>query len=132
LRQVPPLETMGALPQAQPTAVPTGPGPIHGQADYHIVILSAGLSVEWFFDTAQSYYQTFRPIVTMQSELFNFIPYTQSLGATVIAPPDLVNVMETSIRQAYPNVYFDLIVADDVARVRALFETRVRTNRRFG
>jgi hypothetical protein len=132
LKTIPPLETMGDAPVGTVTPVPTGPGPIHGQADYHLVLLSAGLSADWFFETARSYYQTFRPIVTQQSELIDYIPNAQSLGATLIVSAELAEITRSTLQQAYPNVYLDVIVADDLDRVRDIFDTRVRVNRRFG
>ncbi|MDX2162034.1 MAG: hypothetical protein SF162_11965 [bacterium] len=132
LKLVPSIEVMAPAPLPSPTPQPTGPGPIHGQADFHMIILGPGLESRWFFETAQAYWNTFRPIVTTLPELINTLLPSQSLGATVIAPPDTVDVVRQTIQQAYPNVYFDLVVADDLDRVRTIFNERARTNRRFG
>lgn len=132
-KPIPPIEVMGTgfgTPQVTPT--PSGPGPIHGRADFHMVILGPGLEAVWFFDTAQAYWNAFRPIVTSFSELIGYIPNARSLGATVIVTPDLVDVMRITVQQAYPNVYFDLVIAQDVDAMRELFNERVRVNRRFG
>ena len=132
LKSVPAIEVLGGRIPDTPTPVPTGPGPIHGPADHHMLILGPGLSSEWFLDTAQAYWNLFRPVVTSVTEIINYIPNTQSLGATVIAPPDTVDLITQSIRTAYPNVYMDVITADDLDRVRELLNERARTNRRFG
>jgi hypothetical protein len=131
-KDVPPLEVMnpGFLLELTPEA--RGPGPIHGQADHHMIILAPELDTSWFFDTAQSYWDAFRPIVTTHTELIDFIPNTQSLAVTVIAPPDMVDAMRLVITDRYPNVYFDLILADDLNRVRYVLQDRALVNRRFG
>lgn len=133
LKTVPPLEVMGSgTPTPAPTPTAIGPGPIQGAADFHMVLLSPGLESSWFFDTAQPYYNAFRPIVTTVAELINYIPGSRSLGVTVISTPDLVDFMRFSIEESYPHVYVDMIIADDVERLRTLFNDRVRNMRRFG
>lgn len=133
LKQIPPLNVMGdGAPPWLATPAAPGPGPIHGQADFHMVIFAPGLDSRWFFETAQPYWNLFRPIVTDTVELINFIPSTQSLAATVLCPPELVETMTRVIREHYPNVWFDLIVADDLATVAETLNMRVRVNRRFG
>ncbi len=131
-KTVPSIEVMGAATPIPMTPTPRGPGPVHGQADFHMVILGPGLDTSYFFDTAQAYWNAFRPIVTTHSELISFIPSTRSLGATVITTPETVDVMRATIQQTYPNVYFDLIEARDRDAMRTLFNERVRVNRRFG
>jgi hypothetical protein len=134
LKSVPAIEVMGAapLPDWLATLPSPGPGPIHGQADFHLVILSVGLESEWFFDTAQAYYEAFRPIVTTLPELIRFVPPTRSLAATLLTPPELADLMRRAILDQFPNVYIDLILTDDLERVRAEFDDRAQTQRRFG
>lgn len=109
-----------------------GPGPIQGQADFHMIILPPELSPEWFFETAQSYWNMFRPMVTSRIDLIELIPHTSSLAVTVIAPPDRVDEMIAQIQQKYRYVWFDLVVAENMAQVESLFNGRVLANRRFG
>jgi hypothetical protein len=135
-RNTPPLDVMsdGFVPTAFSLegAPLIGPGPIRGQADFHMIILAPGLQADWFFKTAQSYWNAFRPIVTVHSELIDLLPHDVSLAATIIAPPELVDTMTETIQQVYRNVWFDLIVADDLDNVRDLLNGRVLVNRRFG
>jgi hypothetical protein len=129
------IETAPLLRTVPPTDILPGfgPGPIHGDPDYHMVILAPGLDPSWFFDTAQAYWNVFRPIVTTTWNLIEFIPRTQSLAVTVIAPPDMADSMRLSIEEKYGNVLFDLIVVgDDIASVADIFNARVWANRRFG
>ncbi len=123
LRTVPPIDVLPGV----------GPGPIHGEPDFHMVILAPGLEPQWFFETAQAYWNTFRPIVTSNWTLVEFVPHTKSLAVTVIAPPDMADSMRASIQAKYANVLFDLIVADtDLDSVAEVFNSRVWANRRFG
>jgi hypothetical protein len=123
LRTVPPIEIMPGI----------GPGPIHGEPDFHMVILAPGLDPQWFFDTAQAYWNVFRPIVTSNWNMIEFIPRDKSLAVTVIAPPDMVESMSAAIHEKYANVLFDLIVVgSELSSVADVFNTRVWANRRFG
>jgi hypothetical protein len=123
LRTVPPIETVSQM----------GPGPVHGEPTFHMVILAPGLEPQWFFDNARAYWNTFRPMVTGAWNLIDNIPYEKSLAATVIAPPDMVDSMTLSIREKYPNVLFDLIIANgDLSNVAEIFNSRVWSNNRFG
>ena len=134
-KSVPSLEVMGggytglSAPDETEAA---GPGPIQGQADYHMIVLAPGLELSWFFQTAQAYWNTFRPMVTTRSDLIDLLPPDTSLATTVIARPDQVNVMIAAIQEQYKNVWFDLIVAADLEDVRETLNERVRANRRFG
>jgi hypothetical protein len=42
------------------------------------------------------------------------------------------DMMRVSIEEAYPNVLFDLIVADDKTAVQQILNNRVQANARFG
>jgi hypothetical protein len=131
MEEVPPLTRFGGKPR--PTATPRGPGPIRGEPTFHAVILAPGLDPDWFFITARSYWNTFRPMVTTIWNFIDFIPYDRSLAATVIAPPDMVESMTAIIQQQYPNVFFDVIqTGNDAASVGDILNGRVWANRRLG
>jgi hypothetical protein len=132
LKSVPSTEVMGpGAPSLLPNRTP-GPGPIQGEPDIHMLLLAPGLDWTWFLDTAQAYWNTFRPMVTDRSELIVRIPNTQSLVVTVLATPDMEASMRASIEQAYPNVLFDLIPATDKAAVADTLNNRVRAGEPFG
>lgn len=135
-RNVPPVNVMadGYSPvRISPDGEPlVGPGPIRGRPDLHMILLAPGLNTDWFFETAQPYWNTFRPIVTTRADLLTSIPYEVSVAMTVIAQPDQVHDMTEAIQERYPHVWFDLIVAADLDDVRELFNFRVVSNRRFG
>jgi hypothetical protein len=131
LRTVPPMEVMGTGYEPEPLVIP-GPGPIHGQADFHIIILAPGLNTDWFFETAAAYWNQFRPIVTVDLSLIDYITSDKSLAVTVIAPPDSRVAMTQRIQQQYPNVWFDLILAEDAQSIAEVFTRRAQRNQRFG
>lgn len=129
LKDVPPLSPSapgGVL-------VGAGPGPVHGEPDFHFVILAPGLEPEWFFETAQPYWNTFRPIVTTLTDFIPLMPYNKSVAATVIAPPDSLDEMIGAIKDPYPNVWLDLVpIQGDFATLAEIFNDRVWSNQRFG
>ena len=129
---MPPTEVLGPNAPSINPLHPAGPGPIDGEPDNHLLLLAPGLDMSWCLDTAQAYWNTFRPMVSDRSELIALIPATQSLAVTVIAPPDMEATLRASIEQAYPNVLFDLITATDKSAVADVLNNRVRVGERFG
>jgi len=131
-KQVPPTEVLGPNAPSLNPLNPPGPGPIDGEPDNHLLLLAPGLDMSWCLDTAQAYWNTFRPMISDRSELIALIPATQSLAVTVIAPPDMEATLRASIERAYPNVLFDLVLATDKAAVSEVLNNRVRAGTRFG
>jgi hypothetical protein len=133
LKEVPPLSA--GTPSSSTTsyiAPPRGPGPIHGQAEFHLVILAPDVTQEWFFETARDYWSLFRPIVTSTADFIGFMTQTNSCAATVIATPDSSALMTQIVRDPFPNVYFDLLIAQQgMDTVGSVFADRVRRNSRF-
>jgi hypothetical protein len=129
-KAVPPL---GITPElvAAPEEIVPGPGPIHGQADFHAVVLAPGLNTNWFFETAQPYWELFRPIMLTDLSLIDFFFSDKSLALTVIAPPQAVALMTQQIEDRYPHVWFDLIVAESRQDVGDILNERVQRNQRF-
>jgi hypothetical protein len=114
------------------TPTTSGPAPIRGQADFHMLLLAPGLDTRWFFETCNAYWSRFRPMFTTRFELIELIPSSRSLAVTVLAQPDMVDTMRAAVRDRFPNVWFDLIVADDTDRVRAILDARAQAGLRFG
>jgi hypothetical protein len=140
-KEVPPLSVMadGSGPPAAQPDVPEetlrGPGPILGQADFHMLIIDNQLGTEWFFRTAVNYWDMFRPIVTNQIDFLELLPYEKSLAVTLLVTDDRKAVAEALIRDNYPNTYLDTITVadeDSIERVAQVFAVRVQRGLRFG
>jgi len=99
----------------------------------HVVILAPGLEPTWFFDTAQAYWNAFRPVVATAWDFFDYIPNNRGIAATVIATPDMTQTMTDIIQKRYPQITFDLLVTGDgLNSVADVLNARVWANRRFG
>jgi len=112
-----------------------GPGPVHGQADLHMVLLDDTLSVDWFFETASGYWDRFRPIVTTNTDFLDMMPYSKSLAITLVVSSVRRFEAENFIRENYPNAYLDPLIVQDgntYAQLATVFQQRVETGRRFG
>lgn len=136
-KNVPDISVMldGSVPQIDPEAPPRGPGPVHGQADFHMVLIDRSLSTDWFFNTASNYWNLFRPVVTTVIDFFELMPYEKSLAVTLIISEARHIDLERQIRERYPNAYLDPIIIypnDTLERVNQIFEMRVQVGRRFG
>jgi hypothetical protein len=132
-KTVPPLNVMGRGFSGGARPIPQyGPGPIQGEANFHIVLLAPGMDSGWFFDTAREYWNRFRPIVTLDLSLIDYIPFAQSVALTIISPPELMETLRQAAALPYPNAYLDLIEATDRDAVMRIFNDRVSVNRRFG
>jgi hypothetical protein len=131
-KDVPPIPVMGDGLSLTRTVEPFGPGPIHGEPDYHMILLGPGLETQWFFDTAQAYWNRFRPMVTTREELIQFIPTTRSLAVTIIATPETLDLMRLQIQERYVNVLYDEIPAVELDTVAETLNLRVRLDQRFG
>jgi hypothetical protein len=133
-KSVPPVAVM-AVEVAANGARPVpqyGPGPIQGEANFHLIVLAPGLDSSWFFDNARAYWERFRPIVTADLSLVDYIPFAQSAAITIISPPDLMQTLTQAAMMPYPNAYIDPIEAVDQATVARIFAERVAVDRRFG
>lgn len=133
LAETPPLLRDVQAIEVMSTGTGFGPGPVQGEPDFHALILAPGLNTDWFFQTARAYYNTFRPIISPTWNFIDYIHSDKSLGVTVIATPDLAQAMTDAIQKQFPNVLFDLIIAEgDYTNVTEVLNARVWANRRFG
>ncbi len=135
-RTVPPIPVIGGnipYPYGDQEAAPApGPAPIHGQADFHMMILAPGLDANWFLEATQAYWEQFRPIVTTVIEMVDYITSDHSLAVTVVAPPEAADALQERIAAPYPNVWFDLVIADSRERLVDIFNRRAAQRQRFG
>ncbi|NDJ52134.1 MAG: hypothetical protein GYB68_03495 [Chloroflexi bacterium] len=125
-------EDIGEQPEAEPTQATPGPGPAQGIPDLHWLVLAPGLQADWFFQAARRYWQTFRPTVMTGWEMIELLPAGVSLGVTVLARPDTISYMDEQIRDPWPNVVYDPIVANTLEEMAQELERRATYNIRFG
>ncbi|MFP4323306.1 MAG: hypothetical protein ACLFTK_12705, partial [Anaerolineales bacterium] len=64
------------------------PGPPTRRADFHFLYLAPGVNIEYFFDAARVYWQTFRTIVVYDLSLVSYIPGQYSIAITSLARSD--------------------------------------------
>lgn len=136
-KQVPPLDTGGSTwpgPAAPPTAVPVpeGPGPVHGEPDYHFIVLASDVNPDWFFQAAEAYWVRYRPVLLGSPDLIPLLPYHQTLAVTAITRADQVELMNAQIRDRWPNAWYDLVVVESAFELAEVFNQRVSVGRRFG
>lgn len=144
-KSVPPIEVLsdydltldGEVAPYEPPPIeviiePPGPGPIHGQADYHFIVLAPGIDQDWFFVKARAYWERFKPTLMTIMDFINFLPKQRSLAVTVITTPEAVDLMNDQIARRWANVYMDMVVATDGREVEEQLNSRVAAGRRFG
>ncbi|GAB4576244.1 MAG: hypothetical protein Kow0077_31740 [Anaerolineae bacterium] len=136
IKSVPPLDTGGTVwgTLGAPTAIPIpeGPGPVHGGPDHHFVILAADIPPDWFFQAAEQYWLRFRPVLIDSTALIPRLPYDKTLAVTVITPSSGVEAFNTQIRDRWPTIWYDVIIADTLTDLVEVLNQRVTSGRRFG
>jgi hypothetical protein len=132
-KPVPPIEALaGPGPgPANRTPVP-GPGPLHGEPDYHFIVLSPDFDASWLFTSAHDYWDRFRPALVTNIDLVGIVPGTKSLAVTALCTPAQANALAKSILALGPNVYLDLLAPATPDELIATLTTRVASGRRFG
>ncbi|NDJ85539.1 MAG: hypothetical protein GYB66_06610 [Chloroflexi bacterium] len=132
-KQVPPIPAL--MPPNPPEVVPEevpGPGPVHGEADFHFVFLTPGLETDWFFEIAAPYWDAFRPTLMPDLEYIDLLPGDKSLVVTAITLPGMVDWLNASILHRWPNVWLDIVVVDSEDTLAQQLNSRVAVGRRFG
>jgi hypothetical protein len=126
-----------APPPEAPTPTPTtspifGPGPVSGEPELHWLILAPGLQADWFFQAARRYWQTFRPAVLTDWRMIGHLPFSKTLGVTVLARSDTADYMSRAIHETWPNVRYDPLVYDSLAEMQAELDRRATYQQRYG
>lgn len=139
VKSVPALDSGGTRwpSPLQPTAAPVeqapeGPGPLQGDPDHHFIFLAPSLDVTWFFQAAAEYWAQFHPILLDDDALIARLPYANSLAVTAITTSAEAEAMNARLRDAWPNIWYDLIVVETLGDLQAVFAQRVANGRRFG
>lgn len=132
-KTVPPI---GALAGPGPgpanrTPVP-GPGPLHGEPDFHFIVMSQDFDASWLFVAAHDYWDRFSPVLITNTDLIGVVPATKSLAVTALCTPAQANNLAQAILALGPNVYLDLLAPATPDALAATLNARVASSRRFG
>lgn len=100
--------------------------------DYHFLYFAPTLGAEWFFDAARRYWETFQPTVLSDLDFLRFVPERASVIVTVVTRRDTVDALGVTVAQIRPNAYFDAVVEDLFADMKATLTARATSNQPFG
>lgn len=132
-KTVPPMEALaGPGPgPANRTPVP-GPGALHGEPDFHFIVVSQGFDASWLFTAAHEYWDHFRPALITNLDLIANMPGTKSLAVTALCTPAQADALGHAIHALGPNVYLDLIAVTTPDVLANTLNARAASGRRFG
>lgn len=99
---------------------------------YHFLYFAPGIGARWFFEGAQRYWQTFRPLVTYDLRLVAYVPADQDVVITTIARSDTADLVREEIQTRFPTALHDALVYDFVNYVLLTLEARADQNQPFG
>ena len=100
--------------------------------DYHFLILAPGLAGAWFLQAARQYWLRFKPIVTDDWQLIDYMPEGASVAVTVLANPDIVNVLRTQTGGLREDIRLDVVVARDLPMMEVFLNRRAEAGQPFG
>lgn len=100
--------------------------------DYHFLYVAPPLGAEWLFDAARRYWERFRPTVLSDLSFLRFIPQGRSVIVTVVTRRDTVDQIGVELAQARPDAYYDAVVQDLFADMKAALNQRAERNWPFG
>jgi GH43 family beta-xylosidase len=99
---------------------------------HHLLMLAPGLQADWFFEAAGAYWRTFRPVLTTEIDLLQYIPAGQRVAVTVLARSDTIAYMDEQIRDVWPGIMYDPVVSDSLEEMTQLLNWRVDANLPYG
>ncbi|MFO7323472.1 MAG: hypothetical protein DIU68_017210 [Chloroflexota bacterium] len=100
--------------------------------DYHFLYFAPPLGAEWFFDAARRYWERFRPTVLSDLSFLRFIPRGRSVIVTVVTRRDTVEQIGVELAQVRPDAYYDAVVQDLFADMKAVLNQRAERVWPFG
>lgn len=106
--------------------------PIPLEPDHHFVLLAPGFSEDWFFDSALSYWDRFKPIMLNTLDYIDRIPADKSVAITAITQSDMVDWLSANIVQRWPDVLLDTVVVRNANDLLQILNQRVVLGRRLG
>ncbi len=133
LKTVPPIEALaGPGPgRGNKPAIP-GPGVLHGDPDFHFVMISPGFDPSWLFAAAHSFWDAFSPALILTFDVIDSMPHNKSLLVTALSIPIEADNMAQTLHAHGPNIYLDLIAADTLDTLTSILNDRAASLKRMG
>lgn len=102
--------------------------------DYHFIYLDPDLGADWLFTSARRYWIRFRPFVTSDLDIVEYV-YRQpqlTIAVTSLARRDVATKIADDIKKRFPNAYYDPLVYDFAEEMRLTLDGRTDYQQRFG
>jgi hypothetical protein len=133
LKTVPPIEALAGPGPGPANRVPIpGPGVLHGDPDFHFIMLSPGFDPTWLFAAAHAYWDAFTPALILSFDQIDAMPRSKSLVVTALATPAEADNFAHAIHIHGPNIYLDLIAADTLDTLTSILNDRAAKSNRIG
>ena len=99
---------------------------------YHFLYLSPGMSADWFFIAARSYWLHFQPNVISTLSVATFTPYRHRVAITSLSRRDTAQMVRAEIARVLPHAFHDPLVYDYLNEMQLSLDKRVAVDQRFG
>ena len=110
-----------------------GGGPPTQKADFHFLYIAPGVSVDYFFDGARLFWETFKVIVINDLSLIQHVPNRYSVGITSLSRSDTAAIIREQIDTTFGSrVYHDPLVYDFLEDLQLTLDARAERNEPFG
>lgn len=122
-----------ANPEAAPQQQQEEGGPPTQLADFHFLYLAPGVSIDYFFDAARKYWETFKVIVVNELSVIEYVPRRYSVAITSLARTDTAAAVKAQIESTFgERVYHDPLVYDFIEDLQLTLNARAERNEPFG
>jgi len=124
-------------PLAQPAAIAADVRqqntPPRQKADFHFLYIAPGVSIDYFFDGARKFWETFKVIVIHDLALIDHVPNRYSVAVTSIARSDTAPVIRQQIDSTLGDrIYHDPLVYDFLEDLQLTLDVRAERNEPYG
>lgn len=100
--------------------------------DHHFVFLAPNFDTAWFFQQAETYWDTFKPSLLSDLEFLDNIPPERSVAVTAITTADMVDWLNENIGARWPTVALDVVIVNQAQELGQQLDQRVLIGRRLG
>ncbi|MBN1122607.1 MAG: hypothetical protein JXJ17_16135 [Anaerolineae bacterium] len=103
-----------------------------GPFDNHFLILAPDLPGVWFTQAARQFWLAFQPAVLNDWQSLKQIPTTNNILVTVLARPQSEIAILEQIKNLYPNLHLDMVIADDLTTMEVQLNKRAESGQPLG